>query len=472
MKRPATSIARRLFLYFSASTLLFILCTSGIFGWLFTSYMKEYHWEQLESNALSIAEKLNNKALGVFEYQEYLKIASEYISGEVWIIDSRLNLIVSPTENLSALQFEELPQATKDNVNTVFEGKIVYTQNFSSLLHVESFSVGVPIVQQGKVSGVVLLHEPMSGYQNTIQTVFQALGIALVVALGLSFLLAQFLSLKFTKPLIQMQKVTNQLRQGTYTVKTQVARGDEIGELATNIDELAVALQQVSIERANLDATRNAFFANISHELKTPLTIMESNLEAIQDGMIPEVELEDTMQMIRKESAYMRRLVFDLLDLAKLDNTDFSIAKQPLDFHAVLEDALYSAKKLGIQKQITWNVTIQPLASSMLGDYDRLRQLLMIILDNAIKFSHPQGVIDIILEPTKLRIRDYGVGMSDEMVEQAIKRYVKTSRNNADGSGLGLNIAQAIAHRHDMELHLIKQSPGVEVELRWDQQDK
>lgn len=130
-------------------------------------------------------------------------------------------------------------------------------------------------------------------------------------------------------------------------------QGDEIGELAESIDKLAVQLDKSSKESERFEKMRQNFIANISHELRTPITVIRGSMEAICDGIISDPEqLKEYNRQILSDSIHLQRLVNDLIDLTKLQNTDFSIDKSIIDLSEIVNDAVRSMKQISTKKRI------------------------------------------------------------------------------------------------------------------------
>lgn len=134
--------------------------------------------------------------------------------------------------------------------------------------------------------------------------------------------------------------------------------------------------------------------ANISHELRTPVTVIRGSLEALRDGMVSEPGMvEDYHRQMLAESVYLERLVSDLLDLARLQNPDFAMEMSEVDLKEIVEDAVRSIRRIAEGKNVEARLSIEGQGFAVYGDYGRLRQLLLVLLDNAVKFSPDSGVV-------------------------------------------------------------------------------
>ena len=182
---------------------------------------------------------------------------------------------------------------------------------------------------------------------------------------------------------------------------------------------------------------------------------MRGYAETLNDGVITDsAVIEDMYQRMLSECQGMERLVGDLFILSKMQNPDFVIEKEPVSLMQVFGDINRSARMIGKEKNIKF-VSEFPEEDPclMLGDYGRLRQMFMVIIDNAVKFSDENGEISIKIWKDNGRlhvsISDNGVGISDEELPYIFEKFYKSKlRQNAKGSGLGLMIAREIAEKH------------------------
>ena len=333
-----------------------------------------------------------------------------------------------------------------------------------------SITVAVPIKNAETIEGVVLLHSPVKYMSSALKSGIYTLIFSILAALILASISAVWLSISFTKPLNKIRDATIKLAQGNYEVVTNVNQSDEIGELAKSIDKLALQLDKSSKESERFEKMRQNFIANISHELRTPITVIRGSMEAICDGIISEPEqLKEYNEQILSDSIHLQRLVNDLIDLTKLQNTDFSIDKSTINLFEIVNDAVRSMKQISTKKNIKINFIVEnnnEIESYLFtGDYQRIRQMIIIVLDNAIKFSKENQKINICLRKKdstyELKIEDNGKGINPENIGEIFKRYHKSNtEENKNGMGLGLAIAKEIALRHNIEIS-VESEPNV-----------
>jgi signal transduction histidine kinase len=459
-----SKISRKLTRYFAAALLLFTAVMGVVFITLFRAQTINEHKKDLEIRAVSIAGALSDymdtsldagKSMmgnGRGGYGAYLRFLDDIAMSDVWIVDEDLNLITNSQMPDHSYNYADLPLNADQVVKEVFTGKTTFSQDFSSLLNVPTLTVGTPIEVGGQIIGAVLLHSPVEGIDDATMQGVKIMAVSMLAALALSVTLSAFLADSFTKPLNKMKNSALLLAEGDYTARTNVQMKDEIGELAGTIDALSERLLLAKQESDKLDKLRRDFVANISHELKTPVTVIRGSLEALCDEVVTEPEqVKSYHRQMLNESLYLQRLINDLLDLSKLQNPDFKMDKQELNLCDILNDAVRSAEHLARKKKIEIRREFDKESLPVAGDYGRLRQMFLIVLDNAAKFSPTGSEISVSLRNRVVVISDHGKGIAKADLPHIFDRFYKVvSEENKSGSGLGLAIAKQIADRHDI----------------------
>lgn len=472
-------IALKLALYFSAVLLVFAVIIGAVFITLFRAQTFKNHMSDMEARAVSIANALSdymgNSATsgrgmmgGMNGYGAYLRFVDDIAMADVWIVDENLNLITSSPMSDTNYNYTDLPEDADKVVKEVFDGKTTFSKGFSSVINSPTLTVGTPIEVNGQIIGAVLLHSPVEGIDDAMMRGIGILAISLLSALLLSLVLSVILALVFVKPLNKMKSSALLLAGGDYSAKTGVTQDDEIGQLAGAIDSLSEKLQTAKHDSDNLDKLRRDFVTNISHELKTPVTVIRGSLEALNDAVVTEPEqVKKYHQEMLGEVIILQRLVTDLLDLSKLQNTDFAIEMQQLNLCDILSDAARSAEHLAKEKHIEITQNYDTKFQTVVGDYGRIRQMFLIILDNAVKFSSSGSSINISLKNCTVKISDKGKGISSEDLPNIFDRFYRArTEDNKTGSGLGLAIAKQIADRHSIQVSVkSKLNEGTEFEF-------
>ena len=400
-----------------------------------------------------------------------MRMIEDIAMGEVWIVDAKTgNIVQGRNEKGQPFSYLKLPPNAEETIKKAISGETTTTENFNDYLNENSITVAVPIKNGETIEGVVLLHSPVKYMSSALKSGIYTLIFSILAALILASISAVWLSISFTKPLNKIRNTTTELAKGNYEVTTQIKQSDEIGELAKSIDKLALQLDKSSKESERFEKMRQNFIANISHELRTPITVIRGSIEAICDGIISNPEqLKDYNEQILSDSIHLQRLVNDLIDLTKLQNTDFSIDKSTINLFEIINDAVRSMKQISTKKGVKINFSAENAIEEdrylFVGDYQRIRQMIIIVLDNAIKFSNENQKVDILLKKEnkkyELKICDSGRGIDPENIGEIFNRYHKSNtEENKNGMGLGLAIAKEIALRHNIEI-FVKSVPNI-----------
>lgn len=277
-------------------------------------------------------------------------------------------------------------------------------------------------------------------------------------AMLLVFPLSVFLARYFITPLKEIGVAVKQVMSGDYSARVHVRQKDEIGELAHNVNELFEQLSDIEEERKYLDKMQQDFVSNVSHELRTPITVIRGSLEVLEEGLItkPE-ELQEYYHQMLSDTFHLQRLVNDLLELSRLQNSNFEICKAELNLTILMTDVIRSMQRIAEKKHVRIELDNQAGVMVFCGDYDRMRQMFITILDNSVKFSPSDTAVLVRMyyenEHCIISFTDHGKGILLQDIPYIFDRFFKKkSQQNENGSGLGLPIAKQIADRHEIRI--------------------
>jgi two-component system sensor histidine kinase BaeS len=267
------------------------------------------------------------------------------------------------------------------------------------------------------------------------------LGVA-VAAVG-----AYALSRRITGPLREVATASSEVAAGRLTTRVPVRSRDELGELASSFNSMA---DQLGAAR---DAERT-FLLSVSHELKTPLTAIRGYAEALREDAVPPGE---AAAVIEAESERLERLVRDLLDLARLDRREFSVARGRVDLGRAAREAGARHSAAADRFGVRLDVDAVP-GVFVRADHDRLLQVVSNLTENALRVTPSGGAVSIRARPGTITVTDTGPGLSPEDVPRAFERfylYGKYGGERPVGSGLGLAIVEQLVRAMDgtIEVH-------------------
>ncbi len=318
--------------------------------------------------------------------------------------------------------------------------------------------LGFPIENNNGVMAALVVYDILGIEQHSFLLAITVLGFCLLFALAASGTLSVFLARRFMMPIQKIAVATRELTQGNYQVKTEVYDNNEIGVLARETDMLAEKLDAASRESKALEQMQKDYIANISHELRTPVAVIRSSLEAVCDGIVTGDKLREYQEQCLRESISLQRLVNDMLELSRLQNRDFPIEKTELDMLMALDDALRAIRIIAETREIHLHYSRPESEWHVMGDYGRLRQMFTAALDNAVKYSpngsHVRVEARETVEGYGISIKDEGCGIPKEEQQHIFEKFFRSREIKEGGSGLGLAIMKSIADRHAIGLEI------------------
>ncbi|MCM3088591.1 HAMP domain-containing histidine kinase [Bhargavaea ginsengi] len=312
----------------------------------------------------------------------------------------------------------------------------------------------LPYIRGGQFTGGVLLTSPISGSREIISELNRYLLWAMLAALAASFLLGWGLSAFHVKRLKRLRDAASRVASGDYSVRVPASKVDEIGELSEDFNGMAEQLEESMDEIDRLENRRRQFIADVSHEMRTPLTTIRGTLDGLRDGMIQEKERERALALAGKETRRLIRLVNENLDYEKIRSGQISLEKTEIPLDDFLSMIAEQLEPLADEKGTA--IRLEADSSALVfADYDRLTQILINITKNSIQFTRDgtitlRGYMDG--ETAVIVIADTGEGIEPEDVERIWERFyragVSRTSNPFGEFGLGLSIVRQLVKLH------------------------
>jgi signal transduction histidine kinase len=205
------------------------------------------------------------------------------------------------------------------------------------------------------------------------------------------------------------------------------------------------------------------FVANVSHELRTPLTAVKGLVETLRDGAVDDRDVRDRfLETVEDETDRLIRLVNDLLILSRADSAALHLVREEFEIDSLVRSTVQRMSAQAVAADVAMEVSVATNIPPVLADRDRVEQVLLNLLDNAIKYSHPGGRVTVGVDPGEdgkvcVAVQDKGIGIPAEDLARIGERFYRADRARsraAGGSGLGLHIARAMVEAHGGELWL------------------
>ena len=306
---------------------------------------------------------------------------------------------------------------------------------------------------EGDKTSVLLIHSDISRWNDSFrQLALWTLAICVVAAFVILFS-SYYTAKRIINPFVDMNHIVQCYSKGDFSQRIPVQGKDEASQLGRSFNEMADQLK-------NLEVTRQSFVANVSHELRSPLTSMKGFLEAMMDGTSPPEEHDHYIDIVLSETRRMTAMVNDLLDLARIESGIITVNYEVFDINELIRRTLITFEARISEKQMELDVRFANEQSFVYADSNQISQVLRNLIDNAIKYS-PEGRT-LLVSTYALRkevyvtIRDTGVGIPAEDVPHIFDRFYKVEKAHTPspqvGSGLGLAIVKKIIEAHGQSI--------------------
>jgi signal transduction histidine kinase len=316
--------------------------------------------------------------------------------------------------------------------------------------------VAVRVSRDGKMLGFVRFALPQSQIRLQIRTIYRVVLFAAIAAVAIAFTAAYFLSRSITLPIRQMKETAEQIAKGDFTRRVRIRSRDELGDLADSLNTMADELQRKMEDLRQMDRVRTDFVANVSHELKTPLTLIKGYTETLQgEAMGDKVKAAKFVSIIKEHSDRLGNIVDDLLSLSELESSKGSIDCTQFELKELIDDISLGFGHALASKKLELTVNSQGDDFSINADRDKIEQVLVNLIDNAIKYTPRSGRIELSIvehdREIRIAVRDNGIGIAKEHLDRIFERFYRADKARSrelGGTGLGLSIAKHIVLAH------------------------
>lgn len=441
-------IRARLIVYVTLVLLLIVLLLEGVFIAAVHYYYLGSAMETLTSRATTSA-TFFNKYLEGYSINERARYILENLSpdesSKVEVLSPEGKVIINSFGFASSERID-----TPDVKAALASGKGTY-QSLTPGKEERILAVSIALKESGTSIGVLrysVSAEPL--YSVIVKILINAAWVGLLV-IAFGFLLSVIIAKRIVEPIQQLTGVAKEMATGNFAVRAKKRHDDEVGTLAVTLNYMAE--EMVKSEKIKYD-----FISSVTHELRTPLTSIKGWGETLLVGDLSDTE-ETLMglEVMTGETDRLIGLVEDLLDFSKFQAGELTLELEPYDLRGLLEDLLLQFRYRGSTKQIRLYADIPDEPLPVDGDFNRLKQVFVNLLDNAFKFTPAQGEIrlsavsgDTLISIT---VADNGEGIEESDLEKLGTKFFK-GKSRQSGSGLGLAICKEIIEMHGGRLRI------------------
>lgn len=454
---------KSLFVKYLRITMVIVFSSIVVLGcvmmFAFSQYTKSDKRKLLTQSAASMSTITSSVDMSNSGMQKFLSLFvqsfSLNIDADIFVTDLEGNVLFGAYANSTSQSGSKfLPPTTvsQDIVARAAAGSYVGQGRVNGVYNGSSYYVvGVPLrasSDNDTAVGAVFAATSASTLTEYQFAAFQMFLIAAAAAFFLSFCAVSIFSYRMARPLRQMSAAARSFGAGDFSVRVPVTSQDEIGQLAMSFNNMADSL-------SNSESMNRSFVANVSHELKTPMTTIAGFIDGILDGTIPPERQNYYLHIVSDEVKRLSRLVKTMLNLSRIDNGELKL--RPVDFDisdTVLSTVLTFEKSID-EKQIDIRGLDTLSPQTVHGDEDLLHQVVYNLVENAVKFTNKGGYIAFTVSDSidriAVTIENSGNGITAEELPMIFEKFYKTDKSRSqdkNGMGLGLYLVKTIIKLH------------------------
>lgn len=334
-------------------------------------------------------------------------------------------------------------------------GQHTSSDYFSAFTEMPTLSRFALITDRGVATHVVLMHLDMSSTRSDLLALAMEVLLLVLAGLVIAVIAVYYTTTALTRPFRQVNDIVQRYSKGDYNARIPISDTEEATQLALSFNHMADQLM-------DLEATRRSFVANVSHELRSPLTSMRGFLEAMQDGTIARDEFDQYIDIVLSETRRMTSMVNDLLDLARIESGKTALKLEIFDINELIRRTLITFEARIYERRMDVEIKFAQEQCYVEADSAQISQVLRNLIDNAIKYSPEDSKLRIasyaLRKEVFVSIQDFGQGIPEEDVPHVFDRFYKVEKahtpSKQSGTGLGLSIVKRIIDQHGQTISL------------------
>ena len=380
-----------------------------------------------------------------------------YLDAEIRVVSLDGKVLITSGSNTSSNTIEDFDI-------TAFGTSYYQTGTFFNTFPEETLSVFSPITINYKVRGYVLIHKPVRDLIALKDGFINIAYMTLAVIFLCAFVLIGLFTCTVYIPIRKITRAARDYSEGNFDTQINIQTNDEIGYLAASLNYMAAEL-------STLEDDQRKFIANVSHDFRSPLTSIKGYVEAIMDGTIPHEMQDKYLNIILLETERLNKLTQSMLELNKYGARGTMLDISSFDINNTIKLVVQSFEGICQEKKISFELILTGHTSYVYADMSKIQQVLYNLIDNAIKFSHPDSTITIETteknEKVFISVKDTGIGIPKDSMKKIWERFYETDLSRGKdkrGTGLGLAIVREIISVHNENINVIS-TEGVGTEF-------
>ena len=455
----------RFFSAFMLVTLATVLMFSAIMSLVMQFERQESYENEVRMQAREVAEYMAHlnqlnyvRENTTMQYivRRKLEDVHEQYNADIWIVSYNSGIVqyIDSSWN-TAKDISDPEPAVIEQLALIQQGREIRVQGLFRELGDAIVTIGVPwTYSDGHVVGAVLLHIGTEQLQVSVLDIFRQMLMlpATITAFLLGTLMSWFLAQSQVRPLREINSAVRDFAKGKFERRVQLDCGGELEELGESFNKMAGELAQ-------LEESRRSFVANVSHELRSPMTCVQGYVQGMLDGTIPPEEQPRYMQVVLDETKRLTDMVRDLLDLSRIESGNFPLDIADFEMNELVRRILINFEQRIDAKNLEVEVDFDAGQRYVRGDAKRISQVVSNLVDNAIKFlPEAGGVLKLSVRRegrwVYTSVEDNGSGISPEDLPHVFERFYKADKAHTSGmgTGLGLSIVKTIIRQHGADI--------------------
>ena len=391
-------------------------------------------------NEVEIAVRLDNE----------IRILFEYLGISIFLVNTDY-IVIGTSPDINHIRYMPIDENILQEVKKVVQGEQVTIQGLlGDIFKEHQLAIGFPVNILGNITGAIFMSVSMSELQRSIEDVVHMVFVYMVLFFLVAFLLIYVSSKSIIMSIKEINEAAKLVANGNFERRIAINSKDEVGQLAESFNNMAKSLEKH-------ENTRKEFIANISHDIRSPLTSIRGFLEAIMDGTIPREKHDHYLKIVLDECIRLSKLANNLLYVSNIH----SVGKEHLeikafDINILIKETIIKLDSISINKELEVSTILSYESNMVVADYAKIQRVIYNLLDNAVKFSKKGGRIVVETTPKEdklyVSIKDDGEGISEEEQGKIFERFYKVDSSRGKdkiGSGIGLSIVTEFIKAHN-----------------------
>lgn len=437
--------------------LIVILLSFTILSTSMVKMLENYYFDKKSEALISEGKNLNSTIIKYLNNQvKYEKLSTEleaiekYLNAKIWVID-KLGYVYGVSSKTETKWIGR--QLSQSDIINVLKGNIITKRgSYDDYFESPVMTVGIPIFVNGEVVTGVFMHSPIREINDTLSEVYRIIFFSITISLLIAVILIYIVSQKISKPILEINNITKIISSGEFKKRVSIKSKDEIGQLAESFNHMASELDK-------LEEMRKGFIADVSHELRSPLTLIKGYVKGLMDIKLTPDRKKEYLNIIYSETERLSELINNLLDLSRIESGKSPLNLSKFDINELIRRNIIKYSNKIEEKNLEIDVSFEKDPLIVIAEKDSISQVLSNLIDNAIKFTEKKGSLHISTKTNNkkaiITIKDSGCGIPENELNNIWNRFYKADKSRSrqvKGTGLGLSIVKQILKNHSEKI--------------------